>query len=419
MRLICLGTALLLLGCGACQQVAAHRQAFNEARQAQSAPGTAHIRLDIPQSMIDGWVDQTLNALPSAPFDLPGLGDLSRYVDRMGLDPRQMRVSISKDEAARFDLDLDIKMGNRALFGLQMAAVAPVTYNKAKNQLEISLRADMFEKIAPRLDDGAADKLTRALLHPVPSALRGVLRPTAQQVARQGVDMLTREAYRIVRRSVLTPLGELGRFSVSMPDVPLAGLTLTSAADRWSVSARLPMAAAGLRAAGAAPTGSTLRMAVSTDALVALGNWAISQGKLPSRYTREGKATADGEFEAGFGWQSGPRPLKVNFWTAEVPQTGICLHAAAGADPSVRLNQGKLEVGFENGQIESVIGPPLLSNALDLLGVSSQAFEFTKSVATKAEFKLGKSKQQVALRALSLDGDAVTFDLGVPGRPGS
>lgn len=419
MRLICLGTALLMLGCGACQQVAAHRQAFTEAQLAESKPGTAHIRLDIPKTMIDGWANQALSALPSVPFDLPGLGDLSRYVDRMGLDPRRMRVSVSKDEAARFDLDLDIKMGNRALFGLKLAAVAPVTYNKAKNRLEISLRADMFEKIAPRLDNDATDKLTQALLNPVPSALRRVLRPTAQQVARRGVEMLTREAYRIVRRSVLTPLGELGRFSVSMPDVPIAGLSLTSAADRWSVAARLPMAAAGLRSAGKAPSGNTLRMAVSTDALVALGNWAMGQGKIPSRYTREGKATDSGEFEAGFAWQSGQRPLKVNFWTAEVPQTGICLHATAGADPSLRLAKGKLEVGFQNGQIEAVTGPPLLSNALDLLGVSSRAFEFTKSVATKAEFKLGKNKQQVALRALSLSGDMVTFDLSVPGRPGS
>ena len=113
MRLICLGTALLMLGCGACQQVAAHRQAFNEAQLAESKPGTAHIRLDIPTAMIDGWANQALNALPSVPFDLPGLGDLSRYVDRMGLDPRRMRVSVSKDEAARFDLDLDIPMFGR------------------------------------------------------------------------------------------------------------------------------------------------------------------------------------------------------------------------------------------------------------------------------------------------------------------
>ena len=171
--------AIALAGCGTCQQVAAHRESFRAEMEAATEGDAPHVRLEIPQAVIEGWTRAALAQLPAVPFDLPGLGDLGRYVDRLGIEPRQMRVAIQRDDAARFDLDFDVKSGGRALFGLQLGAVAPVRYDVAKGTLEIQLRADMFEAIAPRLDGNATARLTDALLQPVPAALRSPLRSTA------------------------------------------------------------------------------------------------------------------------------------------------------------------------------------------------------------------------------------------------
>ncbi|MEZ4436624.1 MAG: hypothetical protein R3F65_29845, partial [bacterium] len=364
MRHASIALALLLAGCGACQQVTAHREAFREQLEADPPDQTPHVRLHIPAQIINGWTSRAISALPTVPFEVPGLGDLGRYVDRLGIAPRQMRIALERDKAARFDLDFDIKSGGRALFGLQLGAVAPVKYDPAKGTLEIALRADMFESIAPRLDGNATDRLTNALLDPVPSALRGALRNTARSAAQRGIDLLTRQAYGLLRSQVLSRLGTLARFQVSMPDLPLDAIALTSAGGAWMVDARLPFGARGLGARAPAASANGLQMAISTEALTALGNWAMDRGTIPARYTREGKASASGDYTAGFGWRSGARPLKVHMWSAE-QQSGLCLHAQAGAEPLVSFRGGKLEVGFQNGTIEEVTGPPLISSALD------------------------------------------------------
>ena len=410
--------AAALAGCGTCQQITAHREAFRSEMNQPRKDDQPHIRLRIPDRLVDDWSRRALQQLPEVPVTLPGLGDLSRYVDRMGISARSIRVGINREDAARFDLDLDVKSGSRALFGLQLGAVAPVVYNPKQGSLQIALRADMFESVAPRLDDGAVDRLASALLAPVPGLLRSSLRPTAQRVAREGVQYIAREAYKLLRQQLLTPLGELARFEFAIPDVPLQSLALTSASGQWIIDARLPFSGDGL-AGAAGKAGDSMSMSISTPALAQLGNWAMGRGKIPSRYTREGKATDDGEFEAGFGWQSGQRPLKVLMWTAEVPQTGICLHARAGADPRVSLAKGKLKVGFENGTIEEIIGPPLISDALGLMGISTEAFAFTRSIATKTRLKIGGSNIGVEVTGLELSGEALQIDLNTGGAPGS
>lgn len=418
MRIASITIALLLAGCGACQQVTAHRDAFRQQLEADAPDDTPHVRLQIPKPVIDGWTRRAIAALPTVPFEVPGLGDLGRYVDRLGIAPRQMRVALERDKAARFDLDLDIKSGNRALFGLQLGAVAPVRYDPAKGTLEIELRADMFESIAPRLDANATDRLTSALLDPVPSAFRGALRSTAQRAAQQGIDLLTRQAYSLLRAQVLTRLGTLARFEVQMPDLPLDAIALTTSGGAWMVDARLPFGARGLGARMPAAPGDALQMAISTDALTALGNWAMDRGKIPGRYTRAGKADPNGDFTAGLGWQSGARPLKVHMWSAE-QQAGLCLHARAGASPLVSYREGKLDVGFEDGTIEEVTGPPLISSALDLMGISTEAFKFTRSIATRSTIKLGGSSVDLGLRAIELRGEALTLELTTSSAPGT
>ena len=57
------------------------------------------------------------------------------------------------------------------------------------------------------------------------------------------------------------------------------------------------------------------------DTVSALGNWAMSMGRIPSRYSIEGKPDPEGLFDASLGWRRGDQPLKVNLWSRSENQT--------------------------------------------------------------------------------------------------
>ncbi len=416
--------AALLAGCGACQKVSSSRQSFLEAQQGDPADGRPHLSIEIPDALLKGWLDRAVAALPGVNFQVPGLGDVAKYAGNFTFDARSLRVAVDRDDAARFDLDLDVKRGDSTLFGMQLAAAAPIQFDPKKRTMRIALRADLFEKVQPRIDDDAVRKLTDALYGQVPSAARLVLkRSTVERYARQGIEALARETYGLVRRQLLTPLGELASFTVQLPDVPLAGIGLAAAKGGWRLDARTTLASRGLAPASQVGVrGDMVRVAISADTVAHLGNWAIARGALPGRYTKDGKAAANGEFEAGFAWDAGQRPLKALMWThqAQSKQDGLCVHARAGAEPVVSLDRGKLKVGFENGQIEEVVGPPLLSVALDIMGVTEKVFDFTKTVATGTELKLGRGSYSVELSQVGLRQNVFSLDLKVgSGRPGS
>ncbi len=419
-----LALALGLSACGACQKVSSSRQTFLEAQQGGESSGGPHLSVEIPDALIRSWLDGAIRSLPGVSFDLPGLGDVGRYAGKFDFKARSLTVAIDRDDAARFDLDLDVKRGGSTLFGMRLAAAAPIVFDTQKGTMRIALRADLFEKVEPRIDDAAVGRLTDALYALVPSPARLVLSKSAvRRYATAGVEALARQTYGLIRRQLLTPLGEVAQFTVKMPAVPIAALSLSSVRGGWRVAARTTLAAQGLRLPAQIGAGAdTVRVMISADTVAKLGNWAIARGDLPARYSRDGKADAKGELDGGMAWEGGARPLKALVWThaPEARQDGLCIAARAGADPVVSLDKGKLKVGFDNGQIEEVVGPPLLSVALDILGITEKVFDYTKTVATGTRLSLGKGSYAVELSRVALKSDAFTLDLKVgQGAPGS
>ena len=423
MRNLTILAALWMTGCGACQQVASNRSQFLEAQSAAAPDDRPHIAIEIPEGMITGWLDSAIRSAPSAGFRIPGLGDVSRYAGDFTAKARTLRVALNKNESANFALDLDIKRNGRTLFGMDMSAVAPVKYDPKTKKLTIALRADMFEKVAPRIDAGSVDKLTNAIFGELPAAARLLLPKRAvSDLARVGIQKLTEQAYSLFRRELLTPLGELARFSFDMPDLPISGLSLDSVKGGWRLAARTPFGASGLNPASEVKTtGQRIRFQVSADALAHIGNWAMKGGKVPSRFTADGKADEKGKYDAGMSWANGGQPLKAHLWTreaAKMTENGLCLYARAGADPKISYEQGKLQVGFENGKVEEVVGPPLINQALGLMGVTEKVFDYTRSMATKTKFSMGRGAYKVEMSKAALRGNTLTLDLSVGGNSG-
>ncbi len=428
-RLLLALLPLLLAACGSCQRVAAHKEAFRAAAPAQ-ADGP-HLSVDIPEKMLDGWVDGVLRALPTADYRLPGLGDLGRYLGNYTVAARSLSVSADTTKGMKVDLDFDIKDGRKSLLGLELAAVAPITYDARTGRAVFSLRADMFEKVKPKLPANAVDSLTNTLYGYVPSIARNLLsKSTVRSLVNRSIDEIVDRAYALLRSQVLRPMGELGRFQIDLPtSVPISGLALRKGRggdlrlDVKSSLAAAPLAAASPKQR---PSADALRMRVSTDLVVALGNRLMADGKIPQRYDRNGKAQKDGMFEAGMDWQAGARPLKVDMWAlgsggkglALSGESGVCLRARAGATPTLDYTKGKIAVGFEDGQIEEVDGPPLLEVGLGVLGITERAFAYSKEFAAGTTLRLGSDKLGVTVEGLRIAGDELVVDLST-GKPRS
>ena len=394
------------------------------ARATQGKPtgSGAHLRLAMPTRVLTKSVDRALGTMKTANFDLPGLGDLGRYLPtKLSVAPRKIQLALDRDDAAKVNLDFDVKQGGHALFGLELAARAPITYSPENGKMRFSIRADLFEKIKPRIDENAVSKLTDRLFDALPSAARlFVPRSQVTKLAQRAVESLGEHAYDLLRTQVLAGMGELTSFSVDFPDVPVAAMSLTSigGADGFlrldtrfdlPVTQGLPDNDAELvrtmneLSRGKRPEqADDIEIAVSTEAVMALANWGLAKGKLPGHYTDKGEPAPTGKYQIGAAWAPGARPLKMNLWALETG--GMCMHALAGAQPSVEWEKGKLKVGVTQSRIEKLTGPPLLQLATQLTNLSEGLFDFTKTITTQTEIGVGSDGWRLGLQNVRLDG---------------
>lgn len=420
MRLTATLLATLLTGCGACQRVSSHQQAFRAEAPPQSKG--PHLSVDIPKSLVDRGLDQAIKALPTAGYRLPGLGELGRYLGSYSVAARGLALTADVDDGVAFDLDFDIKSGTRTLLGMELRAKAPIEYDRKKGKAIIKLRADMFEKVKPKLPADALEKLTNALYAEIPSVARVLLdRRTVRRLVDGAMDQIVDRAYALLRSEVLGPVGEITRFEVDLPSsVPIAAIGLHAGrGGDLRLDARTTLPAAGLAAVNPKkrPSGDRLRMRVSTDAIAALGNWGMDRGHIPSRYDQQGKATKDGAFTAGLDWKQDARPMKVNLWSTDGGgPAGVCMRVLAGAAPKVSYTGGQLAVGFEGARIEEV-DPPVVKFALDVMGVSERAFDYTKKFATSTELGLGGQRYGVGLHSARLDSRVLELELNLGATP--
>lgn len=412
------------VGCGPqCGLIQTEHDTFM-ARAVEGKPAGrgSHLRLALPMRALTSSVDRAFTRMKSADMDLPGLGDLGRFVPtKLGLTPRKILVSLDKDDAAKVGLDFDIKYSGRTLFGMDLAARAPIQYDRERGKMRFSIRADLFEKIRPRLDDEAETSLTNTLWDLVPGPARLVVgKADVGRIAHRAITALAEQAYELLRDEVLRDLGEITSFEVDFPDIPLAGLSLTSIGGTQGFlrmdarldlpverglpddDAELEKAMAEISRGQAPAQGELIEVAVSTEAVVALANWGIVKGKVPGRYGNDGKPAEAGPLRVGAAWGGAERPLKVHVWSLDLP--GMCMSALAGATPQVSWEKGKLKVGVADSRIENFNGPKLLQFAMDLTHVGEGIFDFTKEISTDTDIGIGGDGWRLGLDSVRLDG---------------
>lgn len=408
--------AALTSGCGPCQEIAAHRDAFMN-RQPVAQQSQPHLSIAIPQKMIDDAISAGLDRITSKSIPIPGMGRLSEYVKAFKISPKRMVITQTQRGQYQLGMDLDVGYGSRSLFTMSMAtATEPVT-NAKKGTVELAFRADDLKSVTPSISANAGSKLVTALLSGVPSMVRGLVpEREVRRLADGAIKYLSDNAFRLLSDQILKPMGELARVRFTLPDLPIASLELVSQNNVLQINARTtlpvssglsPMTASMARQLPADRV--HIRMAPAT--VVELANWAIVGGKIPSTYDMNGRVSQSGTFTPAVEWTGGEKPLKINVWSAQ----GTCIRARIAADPMVALSKGDLKVGVEQVEIEEIVGPPLITDgvvwAKQLWGNSIGRSEASLSTASLG---LGKGGSKgLNLSTVSLDSKALSFSLKV------
>jgi len=205
-------------------------------------------------------------------------------------------------------------------------------------------------------------------------------------------------------------LGRVTSFSVSIPKIPLAGVWLRAHHGDWLIEAQLQSPARGLGKPMKVHHGH-LRFAMSAGAVAHMGNWAMDEGHLPARFTEEGRATDSGPFRAGLEWGGGRRPVKVHLWTADPDDAAVCVRVRAGGRARLVYEKKRLSVGFVDGKLEQVVGPPLFESVLSILGITDRVFNYTRKIAVGSRLKLGDRATGLTLKKAAIRGDVLEFEL--------
>ncbi len=406
--------AFAVSGCGSCPAVLEQQDTFSD-RSTLTKKSGPHLRLEVSMKTVNETLNKEAERVGTKELRLPGVGDLSRYVGKYKLKLKRLELRMDKKKAASLTVHVGLRSGRSELLSFRLKAVAPVAIDQKRGTARMSFRADLFERVDVVPSSGAADRLASHLRGLVPSSVRRFLpKKEISALARRTISQLSARLYQEIRHELLSPVGEFASFTFKMPDVPIDEVGVVSVGDVLAFEVRTSLHAHGLSPlkkpklkAGAA------RLTVSTDTLAELGNWAMYTGKIPSRYTMEGKPKKDGDFSAGLRWSKSKRPMKVHLFSAPEDTPLGCMYIRAGATPKLSLNKKKLKVGFRDGKLEQIIGPPLINEVTDILGISRRVFSYTKGIALNQSLKIGSKRLAVSLDKAKLDTHTLSFDLAV------
>ena len=148
-----------------------------------------------------------------------------------------------------------------------------------------------------------------------------------------------------------------------------------------------------------------------------MGNKAIESGELPQRLNAKGKPSKSGEYRPGLSWASGERPAKIWLWREQ----DSCMRARIGATPQLSAGQNQdkqqeVRVKVEDGTIEDVEGPMLLSMGAWVQSLWADAIKVSKAVAAQTRFEVGDRSLTVAVQHARVLGDVVELELSATHR---
>jgi hypothetical protein len=396
---VLLSLLFLIASCGTpCQQIRGDRQRFLARDTSPENGEQPQLSLEVPFALLNRLLAESVSELPSVPVPSPVGGRLKRYLGGIKLIPRALTLGPAPKGLVGLRLVLALShRGDELVDVIADLHLRPRldtnTKDMNKQRLILSLRGEDLRGLRPRITEGGAERLTKAIRKSIPRAARALIpKKTVRAAANTIIDRASAQAFAALRDGALRRLGQVAQISLDLPPVPVADARISSNAKvlRVDITTALPVrqpVRQGLRprARQVRFADDTALLRISGACVAELANWAISEGKIPARYDDKGRPDAKGPFEAALGWREEARPFKVHVWRLGEP----CLQARLGGTPALRVKGNKLKASVKDVKLEELKGPALYELGAFFYALFGPTFDLTKELASAFQIKVG------------------------------
>jgi hypothetical protein len=406
-------SAVLASACAPmCREMAADRETFFGRRAVST---TSHATIFLPFGVANRLMERRLAAVKplGAPIALPG--PVGKLIGSVRLAPRKITLGPAPEDRLGVRLAVDFLSGEKSLFTVTTDLQLRPEVDTAKGLLVVGLRADDLKAVKIDLGPDAGERLAAELRSRLPSFASSVLsQGDVASMAKAAIDLLAGQLGTLLAQSrLLSPLGEIVRFTVEIPLVPVARLSLRSLRQHdgllVGITTALPVADGVSMDGDLSTNHEDVYLRLSGDALAELGNWALTSGLLPRRYDEQMHPKEDGDFTPGLRWIAGPRPFKLFAWRLKKP----CLRTRIGAEPIVAIKHDKLEVGFDEGVLEEVEGAALVQARVWMKRIGADAIHLSRKTVSSASISIAGAPLVVAVRNAFYRSNTFNIELGL------
>lgn len=378
----CALAALALAGCGSvCQRPPA---AMADRKSAQQP----HVAVAIPLETANRWIAAKVPSLREVTLPVPQLSALLPQIGKLSARVRGAELLPSDGEGALLGMTLEVRHEDVAL--VEMTARARLLPTVKGWQVVLALRPADIEAIKPQLAPGARQRIEEALLRRLPEIVRRFVPPgQVAPIADALVSYLGARAYPLIRKALLSRLGDATSLSFDLPRIPLARARVRSLTDPLphlliEIQTPLPVRRGLLTYRVKDPR--LVQITLAGSAVAELGNCAMVSGLLPQRYDGKLKPAPRGEHWPRFDWYGGnARPLKIFVTKTSKP----CMTMRIGARPRVGVVRGKLVVGVVDGAVEQLQGSALVKLGAWLKDVGERPVAFSKKLVSQLVVRVG------------------------------
>lgn len=384
--------------------------------QAQVQPPAAsdsgpHLQVILPHSRLSALATAVAADLAPIPIELPVPDALAPLLGA-GFAVAITEVVVTPGPPGTLALELGLSLRYR---GLELAAIDAKALGRPRikrrdpepPRLVIGFDADAIRRLEVRSTIGAA-------------ALAGLLKVTglrgrAEDLAALGAaitDLASGPGGRAARRILVARLGEITRFTVDLPALPIAAAAVNPAAGGAAVAVDITTALPverRLAPLAPDPIAGVARIRIAGSAVAALANWAVAEKRLPGRYDRRLRPESGGKYRPFYRWRHDHRrPLRIDLHRLERP----CGTIRVGALPRLAVDGPRLRVEV-SAEVEGTRGSRALAAGVWVKRLFAGPIEKSRTLAAGTRLAVGPVSLDTRLTAATIVAGELRLDLDV------
>ena len=402
-------------GCGAtCDRIEKDRNKFLERVAANE---DTHMEVTIPFVTADKLISRQVSKMKPMDIDVPGMGNLGSYFGKFSIKPRGLKLRPARENHVGLRLKFDVRESGKKVFTMSVDTEIKPKIDLEKGVVAIGFGPKDLKSVKPKMSKGARKDLGGRIYKKIPKAARiFVSRKIVDQAAGSIVSFLVSSFYKTFKDKLLPKMGDLSRFELQLPDVPIRKLTIRSFGKaggglRLLIVTDLPVRK-GIVPDDENPTvlpDGLIAVRTSGSTLAQMANWAMAKGLVPDRYDKKGKPRKDGELRPGLDWIPGKRPMKIYLWDLDKP----CMRVDMGANAKVSIKGDKVEIKATGAKVENVDASAFTKAGVWFYALWKDAIKMSKKTSSEMRFKVAGQKMVSKVVMAELVDDELTVGLSL------